>query len=207
MPSHSSGIWVSLGEHGIRRDVREGEDNIHRATGKCHPRHGNQEHVKGNHVQSRCSNYSRYQILHFEKIIFIVTIISSYFFIIGYHGDNQSDEILFAEAKKIGFPLMIKAVRGGGGKGMRIAWQESEFQEALESARTESQKSFGDSAVLLEQCVSKPRHVEVQVFGDHYGNAVYLFERDCSVQRRHQKIIEEAPAVRFFNLNYHFFIY
>ena len=92
---------------------------------------------------------------------------------------------------------MIKAVRGGGGKGMRIAWKESEFLQALESARTESQKSFGDSAVLLEQYVAEPRHVEVQIFGDKYGNAVYLFERDCSVQRRHQKIIEEAPAVRY----------
>lgn len=93
---------------------------------------------------------------------------------------------------------MIKAVRGGGGKGMRIAWNEMEFLQALESARTESQKAFGDSAVLLEQYVSEPRHVEVQVFADKHGNAVYLFERDCSVQRRHQKVIEEAPAVRIF---------
>ncbi|XP_051168399.1 methylcrotonoyl-CoA carboxylase subunit alpha, mitochondrial [Leptopilina boulardi] len=112
----------------------------------------------------------------------------------GYHGEDQSDEILLAKAKLIGFPLMIKAVRGGGGKGMRIAWKESEFQQSLESARTESHKSFGDSAVLLEKYVAEPRHVEVQIFADHYGNAVHLFERDCSVQRRHQKIIEEAPA-------------
>ncbi|XP_043480671.1 methylcrotonoyl-CoA carboxylase subunit alpha, mitochondrial [Leptopilina heterotoma] len=112
----------------------------------------------------------------------------------GYHGEDQSDETLLAKAKVIGFPLMIKAVRGGGGKGMRIALKESEFHQALESARTESQKAFGDSAVLLEKYVAEPRHVEVQVFADHYGNAVHLFERDCSVQRRHQKIIEEAPA-------------
>lgn len=78
---------------------------------------------------------------------------------------------------------------------MRIAWKEAEFLQALESARTESQKAFGDSAVLLEQYVAEPRHVEVQVFADKHGNAVYLFERDCSVQRRHQKVIEEAPAV------------
>nr|KAF7396822.1 hypothetical protein H0235_016359 [Vespula pensylvanica] len=112
----------------------------------------------------------------------------------GYHGDDQSNETLLSEAKKIGFPLMIKAIRGGGGKGMRIVLNENEFLNALESARTESQKAFGDSAVLLEQCVDKPRHVEVQIFADKHGNAVYLFERDCSIQRRHQKVIEEAPA-------------
>ncbi|XP_073837377.1 methylcrotonoyl-CoA carboxylase 1 [Musca autumnalis] len=112
----------------------------------------------------------------------------------GYHGEDQSDERLQKEAQKIGFPLMIKAVRGGGGKGMRIAMKPEEFMDALNSARTESQKSFGDSSVLLERYVRSPRHVEVQVFADHYGNAVYLWERDCSVQRRHQKIIEEAPA-------------
>ncbi|KAM7364346.1 methylcrotonoyl-CoA carboxylase 1 [Cochliomyia hominivorax] len=112
----------------------------------------------------------------------------------GYHGEDQSDERLQAEAKKIGFPLMIKAVRGGGGKGMRIADKEEDFMTALNSARNESQKSFGDSSVLLERYVRSPRHVEVQVFADQYGDAVYLWERDCSVQRRHQKIIEEAPA-------------
>ncbi|XP_075145922.1 methylcrotonoyl-CoA carboxylase 1 [Haematobia irritans] len=112
----------------------------------------------------------------------------------GYHGEDQSDERLQEEAKKIGFPLMIKAVRGGGGKGMRIADKAEDFMDALNSARTESQKSFGDSSVLLERYVRSPRHVEVQVFADQYGNAVYLWERDCSVQRRHQKIIEEAPA-------------
>lgn len=112
----------------------------------------------------------------------------------GYHGDDQSDERLRAEAAQIGFPLMIKAVRGGGGKGMRIASSDAEFMDQLQSARTESEKAFGDSSVLLERYVRSPRHVEVQVFADTHGNAVYLFERDCSVQRRHQKIIEEAPA-------------
>lgn len=112
----------------------------------------------------------------------------------GYHGEDQSDATLIAEAKKIGFPLMIKAVRGGGGKGMRIAMDESEFLPQLNSARTESASAFNDSNMLLERYVRSPRHVEVQVFADQYGDAVYLFERDCSVQRRHQKIIEEAPA-------------
>ncbi|XP_058815113.1 methylcrotonoyl-CoA carboxylase subunit alpha, mitochondrial [Topomyia yanbarensis] len=112
----------------------------------------------------------------------------------GYHGEDQSDDRLIQEAKKIGFPLMIKAVRGGGGKGMRIAETEADFLSALQSARTESEKAFGDTAMLLERYVRSPRHVEVQVFADHHGNAVYLYERDCSVQRRHQKIIEEAPA-------------
>ncbi|KAK4879396.1 hypothetical protein RN001_007542 [Aquatica leii] len=112
----------------------------------------------------------------------------------GYHGEDQSNEKLRNEASRIGYPIMIKAVRGGGGKGMRIAQNETEFMEALESARSESQKAFGDSVVLLERFIGEPRHVEVQVFADSYGDAVHLFERDCSVQRRHQKIIEEAPA-------------
>lgn len=124
---------------------------------------------------------------------------------VGYHGEDQTNETLLVEARKIGFPVMIKAVRGGGGKGMRIAQRESDFIEALESARTESEKAFGDSAVLLEKYVTDPRHVEVQIFADKHGNAVYLFERDCSVQRRHQKVIEEAPAVRtFFLLSWRF---
>uniref|UniRef100_A0A4W3J4I6 Methylcrotonoyl-CoA carboxylase subunit alpha, mitochondrial n=1 Tax=Callorhinchus milii TaxID=7868 RepID=A0A4W3J4I6_CALMI len=112
----------------------------------------------------------------------------------GYHGEEQSDQRLMEEAKIIGFPVMVKAVRGGGGKGMRIARSEAEFFDQLESARREARKSFNDDVMLIEKFVDRPRHVEVQVFGDHYGNAVYLFERDCSVQRRHQKIIEEAPG-------------
>ncbi|XP_065530558.1 methylcrotonoyl-CoA carboxylase subunit alpha, mitochondrial isoform X3 [Lathamus discolor] len=112
----------------------------------------------------------------------------------GYHGEDQSEECLKEHAKRIGYPVMIKAVRGGGGKGMRIAHSEKEFLDQLESARREAKKSFNDDAMLIEKFVDNPRHVEVQVFGDQHGNAVYLFERDCSVQRRHQKIIEEAPG-------------
>ncbi|GAB5576633.1 methylcrotonoyl-CoA carboxylase subunit alpha [Prionailurus iriomotensis] len=112
----------------------------------------------------------------------------------GYHGEDQSDQCLREHAGRIGYPVMIKAVRGGGGKGMRIVRFEEEFQEQLESARREAKKSFNDDAMLIEKFVDTPRHVEVQVFGDYHGNAVYLFERDCSIQRRHQKIIEEAPG-------------
>ncbi|XP_068137195.1 methylcrotonoyl-CoA carboxylase subunit alpha, mitochondrial isoform X3 [Hyperolius riggenbachi] len=112
----------------------------------------------------------------------------------GYHGEDQSDQHLMEQAQKIGYPVMIKAVRGGGGKGMRIARSEEEFLDQLESARREARKSFNDDVMLIEKFVDNPRHVEVQVFGDQHGNAVYLFERDCSVQRRHQKIIEEAPG-------------
>ena len=112
----------------------------------------------------------------------------------GYHGEDQDENRLLEEAQKIGFPVMIKAVRGGGGKGMRISMTEEEFFSQLESAKREGIKSFGDDVMLIEKFVERPRHVEVQVFGDKYGNYVYLFERDCSVQRRHQKIIEEAPA-------------
>jgi len=112
----------------------------------------------------------------------------------GYHGEDQSVETLRSEAKKIGYPVMIKAVRGGGGKGMRISMTEEQFDDQLDSAKREAMKAFGDEVMLLEKFVVDPRHIEVQVFGDMHGNYVYLFERDCSVQRRHQKIIEEAPG-------------
>ncbi|KAG7100029.1 hypothetical protein E1B28_001815 [Marasmius oreades] len=114
----------------------------------------------------------------------------------GYHGENQDPNFLFEQAKKIGFPVLIKAVHGGGGKGMRVVTTSTEeaFQEALTSAKRESIKSFGNDTVLVEKYIQRPRHVEVQVFADALGGVVSLWERDCSVQRRNQKIIEEAPA-------------
>ncbi|KAI5714289.1 hypothetical protein M8J76_014381 [Diaphorina citri] len=112
----------------------------------------------------------------------------------GYHGEDQNEEILMEQAERIGYPLMIKAVRGGGGKGMRIVRDSASFLAQLRSAQRESQSAFNDSKVLLEKYIQSPRHIEVQIIGDRYGNYVYLYERDCSVQRRHQKIIEEAPA-------------
>ncbi|MDB4558969.1 acetyl/propionyl/methylcrotonyl-CoA carboxylase subunit alpha [Amylibacter sp.] len=112
----------------------------------------------------------------------------------GYHGADQNDDLLADEAQKIGYPVLIKAVAGGGGKGMRLVEAASEFSEALHAARSEAKASFGNSDVLVEKFVSNPRHIEIQVFGDTHGNAVHLFERDCSLQRRHQKVIEEAPA-------------
>lgn len=112
----------------------------------------------------------------------------------GYHGENQDVKFLKEQADKIGYPVLIKAIKGGGGKGMRIVQSPSEFEEMLESSKRESIKSFGDDKVLVEKYLERPRHIEVQVFADKLGNAVHLFERDCSVQRRHQKVIEEAPA-------------
>ncbi|MBD3221409.1 acetyl-CoA carboxylase biotin carboxylase subunit [bacterium] len=112
----------------------------------------------------------------------------------GYHGVDQDPERLREEAERIGFPLLIKAAMGGGGKGMRIVESADRFDEALELARGESRASFGDETVLLERFLTHPRHVEVQVFADQHGGAIYLGDRDCSIQRRHQKIIEEAPA-------------
>jgi geranyl-CoA carboxylase alpha subunit len=112
----------------------------------------------------------------------------------GYQGADQSDAAMLAEAKKIGFPVMIKAVAGGGGRGMRLVADASSFPDALRSARSEAQGAFGDPTVILERAIVDPRHIEIQVFGDRHGNAIHLGERDCSVQRRHQKVIEEAPS-------------
>ena len=112
----------------------------------------------------------------------------------GYLGEDQSAERLKAEADTIGYPVLIKAVAGGGGKGMRKVDDAAEFEAALQSCRREATASFGNDQVLLEKWITSPRHIEVQVFGDSHGNVVHLFERDCSLQRRHQKVIEEAPA-------------
>jgi len=112
----------------------------------------------------------------------------------GYHGDNQEAGFLRQQADAIGYPVLIKASAGGGGKGMRAVWKGEEFAEALASCQREAKSSFGDQHVLIEKYLQRPRHIEIQVFGDSHGNCVYLFERDCSVQRRHQKVLEEAPA-------------
>ncbi|WP_292041458.1 MULTISPECIES: acetyl/propionyl/methylcrotonyl-CoA carboxylase subunit alpha [unclassified Brevundimonas] len=112
----------------------------------------------------------------------------------GYMGDNQDPQHLKAEADKIGYPVLIKAVAGGGGKGMRLVEQADDFLDALASCQREAAASFGNDHVLIEKYILSPRHIEVQVFGDSHGNVVHLFERDCSLQRRHQKVVEEAPA-------------
>ncbi|MBV7431553.1 MULTISPECIES: acetyl/propionyl/methylcrotonyl-CoA carboxylase subunit alpha [unclassified Acidovorax] len=112
----------------------------------------------------------------------------------GYHGSDQDPALLQREADRIGYPVLIKASAGGGGKGMRAVDHSGDFAAALESCKREAINSFGDDAVLVEKYVQRPRHIEIQVFGDTHGNCVYLFERDCSVQRRHQKVLEEAPA-------------
>lgn len=112
----------------------------------------------------------------------------------GYHGDEQNSDFLLAEARRIGFPVMLKAAAGGGGKGMRQVMTEADFHTALDAAKREAKASFDDELMLVEKFLTQPRHVEIQVFCDQHGNGVYLFDRDCSVQRRHQKIIEEAPA-------------
>jgi len=112
----------------------------------------------------------------------------------GYHGDDQSVGGLKSHADKMGYPVLLKAAAGGGGKGMRQVWKSSEFNDALAAAKREAMSSFNDDLMLVEKYLTEPRHVEIQVFCDNFGDGVYLFERDCSVQRRHQKIIEEAPA-------------
>ena len=112
----------------------------------------------------------------------------------GYHGDNQEPEFLKQQADAIGYPVLIKAAAGGGGKGMRLVDKGEDFIAALASCQREARSSFGNDQVLVEKYITRPRHIEIQVFGDSQGNCVYLFERDCSVQRRHQKVLEEAPA-------------
>ena len=112
----------------------------------------------------------------------------------GYHGDDQGPALLHTEADQIGYPVLIKAAAGGGGKGMRLVEQSTDFPDALASCKREATSSFGNDHVLIEKYITRPRHIEIQVFADTQGNCVYLFERDCSVQRRHQKVLEEAPA-------------
>src|SRR5690606_17233914 len=112
----------------------------------------------------------------------------------GYHGEAQDYETFRAAAQRIGYPVLLKAAAGGGGKGMKVAESEAQLAETLESAQREAQSAFGDSRMLVEKYVLKPRHVEIQVFADRHGNCLYLNERDCSIQRRHQKVVEEAAA-------------
>ncbi len=112
----------------------------------------------------------------------------------GYHGEKQDTSSLVKEGKKIGFPLLVKAAAGGGGKGMRIVQSEKLLEESIESAKRESKSAFGDNTVFLERYLDKPRHIEFQILADEHGNVIHLFERECSIQRRHQKIIEETPS-------------
>src|SRR6266581_1332927 len=113
----------------------------------------------------------------------------------GYNGESQDDAVLISEAQRIGFPLLIKASAGGGGKGMRIVNAAADLREHLAGARREAQTAFGDATVFLERLIQQPRHVEIQVLGDTFGNLIHLGERECSIQRRHQKIVEESPSV------------
>jgi 3-methylcrotonyl-CoA carboxylase alpha subunit len=119
----------------------------------------------------------------------------------GYHGENQEEDFLKNEASKIGYPVLIKASAGGGGKGMRVVEKEEEFISALNSAKREAQNSFGNDIVLIEKFIQNPRHIEVQVMSDTHGNHLHFFERECSIQRRHQKVVEETPSMALTDSN------
>ncbi len=112
----------------------------------------------------------------------------------GYHGKDQGTETLVEEGKKIGFPLLVKATAGGGGKGMKVVHEEKDLKSSIESAKREAKSAFGDESVFIEKYLDRPRHIEFQILADEHGNVVHLFERECSIQRRHQKIIEETPS-------------
>ena len=114
----------------------------------------------------------------------------------GYSGADQTEDVLIAAAGEIGFPVMVKASAGGGGKGMRAVFDPIDLAGAINSARTEALRSFGDDRLLIEKLILNPRHIEVQLLGDRHGNLIHLFERDCSVQRNHQKLLEEAARAQ-----------
>jgi 3-methylcrotonyl-CoA carboxylase alpha subunit len=175
------GLRLPLRELQVRRCVRGDGRELHRAARARARGHGLQEVRRPRRVPPRSAS----------KVIMTAANVPV---TPGYHGEDQSLERLQSEASKIGYPVMVKAVMGGGGKGMRIVREHSEFAAALEACQREAKNSFGDPRVLIERYLPTPRHVELQVFADKHGNAVHLFERDCSVQRRHQKVLEEAPA-------------
>jgi geranyl-CoA carboxylase alpha subunit len=112
----------------------------------------------------------------------------------GYQGADQAEQILVEQAQQIGFPIMVKASAGGGGRGMRLVFEKKQLLEQIRTARSEAENAFGSGELILERAVIEPRHIEIQVFADNFGNVVYLGERDCSIQRRHQKVVEEAPS-------------
>ena len=112
----------------------------------------------------------------------------------GYHGPEQAEQDLLRRARDVSFPVLLKSVRGGGGKGMRIAWNDEEAREGFQSSKNEAAASFGDDRIFIEKFITSPRHIEIQVLGDKHGNCLYLGERECSIQRRNQKVIEEAPS-------------
>ena len=122
----------------------------------------------------------------------VITLLAGVPCIPGYQGEDQDDDTLLAAAREMGVPVMIKAAAGGGGRGMRLVENADELPAALASARSEAENAFGSRELILEKAVVQPRHVEIQVFGDRQGNVIHLGERDCSVQRRHQKVVEES---------------
>ena len=154
----------------LRQGARQGRDRLHRAAAQGHRGDGRQDRVQEARAEGRRQ--------HRPRLL----------------GDIATTDEAVKIAKDIGYPVMMKASAGGGGKGMRLAWSEKDVREGFEATKREGLDSFGDDRVFIEKFIEEPRHIEIQVLGDQHGNVLYLGERECSIQRRHQKVVEEAPS-------------
>lgn len=192
-PSQVSQSYLNI-DAIIKAAVRTGADAIHPGYGFLSENNQFAARCQENHIVFIGPNPHAIELMGSKRLSKIAMLNAGVPCIPGYEGDNQDPDHLQEQACRIGFPLMVKASAGGGGRGMRLVHSEAEVAAALRTARSEALNAFGSGELILERAVQRPRHVEIQVFGDSHGNTIYLGERDCSIQRRHQKVVEEAPC-------------